>query len=440
MRDIVITLLLFGSVPFILRRPAFGVFMWVWVSVMSPHRLAWGFAYDMPFAQVIAIATLVGIFFSKESHHLPVTPVTAVLFLLIVWMNVTTLFALEPASALKMWEKVMKTMFMVFVSMFVLRSKQHVQILVWIVTLSVAFYGVKGGLFTIRGDGMERVYGPGDSFIEENNSLALALIMTIPMLRYLHLQVTKRWLRWGLLASMVLCGFSALGSYSRGALFGIAGMLSLLWLKSRSKVITALALALIVPTGIVFMPEKWEVRMWSIQDFEEDSSAMGRINSWRMAVNLANDRPFVGGGFDVNEPDVFARYSPEATYSRSAHSIYFQMLGEHGYVGLLLYLLLWRLVWRDASWIIKEARSRQGWQWASDLSRMIQVGLAGFAVGGAFLNLAYYDVPYFLLVAIVLTRALLEQEIKGAAQERGPLAQEQFNAGEAQTFAAEKRR
>ena len=154
---------------------------------------------------------------------------------------------------------------------------------------------------------------------------------------------------------------------------------------------------------------------------------MGRINAWTMAVNLANDRPLVGGGFAIDNPNVFARYAPDPTDIHVAHSIYFQMLGEHGYVGLVLYLLLWLLVWRDAAWIIRQARSREGWQWASDLSRMIQVALAGFAVGGAFLSLAYYDVPYYLLAVIVLTRVLLEKEIKGVDQKEGVAMTPQIN-------------
>jgi hypothetical protein len=98
----------------------------------------------------------------------------------------------------------------------------------------------------------------------------------------------------------------------------------------------------------------------------------------------------------------------------SAHSIYFQMLGEHGFVGLALFLLLWLLVWRDASWIDRPARRREGMQWASDLARMMQVSLVGYAAGGAFLNLAYYDVPYNMLVAILLTRILVEKELRAA--------------------------
>jgi putative inorganic carbon (HCO3(-)) transporter len=430
MRDLGLTLFLFGSVPFILWRPTIGVFLWVWVSVMNPHRLTWDFAHDLRFAQVIAIATLIGMVFSRQPKRLPVTPVTIVLFAMVLWMNVTTVFAFDITASLPMWERVMKIQVMVFVALYLLHSKQHVQILIWIVAGSVAFFAIKGGLFTLREGGEYRVFGPEASFIEDNNAMALATVMTIPLLRYLQLQATNRWLWWGLLAGMVLCGLSALGSQSRGALLAVIGMLAFLWLKSRKKLMTGLVLVLLVPMAIGFMPQKWEDRMRSIQNYEQDMSALGRINAWMMAFNLAKDRPLVGGGFEIYNRDVFGRYAPDPTDVHSAHSIYFQMLGEHGYLGLLLFLLLWFLVWRDASWINRETRGRDALHWASDLARMIQVSLAGYAVGGAFLNLAYYDVPYNLLVALVLTRILVEKEIKNS-QEAVAVVQPQNNVAAA---------
>jgi len=412
MRDVILAALVFGAVPFILWRPAIGIFLWVWISVMSPHRMAWGFAYDFPFAQTIAIATLVGMLFSRDIKRPPVTPVTVVLLLMVLWMNVSTFFAIDIIEAQPMWERVMKIQLMIFVSLFILQSKRHVQVLMWIVALSVAFFGVKGGFFTLRGGGEMLVWGPEGSFIADNNHLALATIMTIPLLFYLHHQTTKRWVRLGLLAAMVLCGFSVMGSYSRGGLLAIAAMVGFLWTKSRSRFVTGFVLVLLIPIAIGFMPEKWGERMRSIQTYEQDASSMGRINAWEMAINLANDRPLVGGGFEIYTPKVFSRYAPNPDDLHAAHSIYFQMLGEHGYVGLALFLLLWYLVWRDAGWIIRHSRDRTDLQWALDLARMIQVSLVGYAVGGAFLSLAYYDVPYNLLVVLVLTRRLVEKELE----------------------------
>src|SRR5688572_13902968 len=215
MRDLILTLIIVGSLPFILKRPWYGVLLYLWVSVMNPHRLTWGFAYELPFAQMIAIATLAGMFFSTDRKTLPVVPITLVLALFVLWMSVTTLFALDPPAAFDMWMRVIKIQVMVFITMAVLHTRQHIHWMIWVLTVSVAFYGIKGGLFTIVGGGTDRVWGPAGSFIEENNSLALATVMTIPLLVYLRMQAKAWWLRMGLLGAMVICGFSALGSHSR---------------------------------------------------------------------------------------------------------------------------------------------------------------------------------------------------------------------------------
>jgi probable O-glycosylation ligase (exosortase A-associated) len=415
MKDVALTLFLFGSLPFILWRPTIGVFLWLWVSVMNPHRLTWS-SQDIRFAYFIAIATLVGLLFSKEPKRLPVAPVTVILLLLVLWMTLSTFFALETALSLEMWKQVIKIQLMVFVALYLLHTKQQVQVLIWVLAGSVAFFGVKGGIFTILYGGEFRVNGPPGSFIEENNALGLATIMTIPLLYYLFLQATKHWVRWGLLAAMVLCGFSALGSQSRGGFLAILAMIGLLWWKSRRKFVTGLVLILLVPVAIGFMPEKWLDRMQTIQSYEQDASAMSRINAWTTALNVAEDRPFVGAGFNGHYASEYVRYAVNLADIRPAHSIYFQMLGEHGFVGLALFLLLWILAWRDASWITRQSGSHKELEWASDLARMIQVSLVGYFVGGAFLQLAYYDVPYNLLVALVLTRILVEKAIKNVDQ------------------------
>ena len=92
-----------------------------------------------------------------------------------------------------------------------------------------------------------------------------------------------------------------------------------------------------------------------------------------------------------------------------------QMAHEHGFVGLGLYLLLGFLIWRTGSWIIRNTRKLEGYQWAYSLATMIQVSLVGFSVGGAFLSLLYFDVPYYLMSAMVVTRVLVEKELKRKA-------------------------
>ena len=148
--------------------------------------------------------------------------------------------------------------------------------------------------------------------------------------------------------------------------------------------------------------------MATIGASDVDGSAQGRINAWMMAWNLAVARP-IGGGFEVITPELFARYAPNPLDIHAAHSIYFQVLGEHGFVGLFLFLLLWWSVWRWAGRLRVTGRTSTPDAWARQLGGMIQVSLVGYLVGGAFLSLAYFDLPYNLLVLAVVARRLVRQ-------------------------------
>ena len=143
--------------------------------------------------------------------------------------------------------------------------------------------------------------------------------------------------------------------------------------------------------------------MNTINTYTEDESALGRLNTWTMLYNIAVDRPFVGGGFEPYSQEVFRRYFPDYERTHSAHSIYFQVLGEHGFVGFALFALFWILTWRLARRIVKHTRNVAGSKWAYWLAVMIQVSLVGYFVGGTFLNLAYWDMPYFLMIVLVIT-------------------------------------
>ncbi len=416
MRDILITLIIFGSIPFILRKPYIGALMWVWISVMNPHTLAWGFAVNFPFAAIIAGVTMVSLILNKVPKSIPLTPIVLIFMAFVFWMNVTTIFALYPDLVYDQWNKVMKIMLMSFVTLMLIKTKRHVQLLIGVIVFSLSYYGVKGGIFTLLGGGEHLVWGPGNSFIAGNNELALALIMTIPLLHYLQVVAKNKWVHYGLLATMLLCAVASLGTYSRGALLALAAMGGSLWIKSQKKFRLAILFILAVPLVIAYMPEQWNIRMDTITTYEADASVQGRFSAWEMAFNLAKDRPLVGGGFEITTPELFSRYAPnKGDVPRAAHSIYFQALGEHGFVGLGLYLLLGFLTWRTGAWIIRNTRGLHEYQWAFSLASMIQVSMIGFATGGAFLSLLYWDVPYYLMAAMVVTRIIVENELKEKA-------------------------
>lgn len=411
MRDLAITLIVFGAIPWILMRPHIGVLVWSWLSYMNPHRLSWGFAYDFPFAQVTAIVLFAALLFSKESKKIPITPLTVVWIIFILWMCITTPFAMFPDFASDYLIRVIKIQIPVFITMMLFFSKERLDALVWVIFISIGYFAIKGGIFTILTGGGARVWGPTNSFIEGNNELALATLMVIPLVYYLRTITTNKWIKRALLASMVLMAISAIGSQSRGALLAGAAVLGYFWLKSNKKFITAIGGIILVVGIVAFMPQSWHDRMSTIETYDEDASAMGRITAWKMATNLAAHR-IMGGGFETFRRGAYDLYMPEAPLPLDAHSIYFKVLGEHGFIGLTLFLLLLFLAFRTGKSVEKMTKGIEELEWLNCLTRMLLIGLLAFVVGGAFLGLTYYDLPYHFIAMLVLAKVIATNKLK----------------------------
>jgi len=400
MRDFVLGPVILWLAVYGLLHPWIGILGWTWISIMNPHALSWRLS-ALPVAATMAFAVFMGMAFTKERRNFFITRETFVLMLFMLWMCITLPFSFYFDHSFGLWNRVMKIDLMILVAMVVLYSRKHIIALTWVLVGSLGFYGVKGGIFTLLTGGSYRVWGPEGSYIDGNNEVALALVMTIPLMRFLQLTTESKWVKRGLVISMLLCAVAAIGSQSRGAFLAIAAMTSVLWVRSDKKFVVALLLLLAGVSLLSFMPETWWNRMGTISTYQEDTSANGRINAWWMAWNLAKAN-FFGGGFAIAKPDLFAMYAPDPTVVLAAHSIYFMVLGEHGFVGLFLFVLLWALVWLSAGRLRVQGRKRPQTQWLSDLGSMCQVSLAGYAVGGAFLSLSYYDLPYNILILVVL--------------------------------------
>ncbi len=427
MRDLLVTALIFGTLPFVFGRPWIGVMLYVLVSVMNIQHFGHTFALTLPFALIIAITTMIGMITTKDPIRLPINATTVLLFIFPVWMCLTYALALEhEPDGYRRWTEVMKIFFFTLIIAAIINTRKHVEWLLWIIVIAVGFYGVKGGIFTIASGGSYRVWGPpGNSSITDNNSIAVALVMMVPLMFYLRSNAKIAWVKWGVTGSIGLSVMAILGSHSRGALLAVSAMVMFLWLKSRNKFFLGILMVALIPLAVAFMPDEWTSRMKTIETYQEDDSAMGRINAWKMAINVAKDRPLIGGGFELYTPKTFARYAPNPLDIHSAHSIYFQMLGEHGYIGLLLFLALGIVGWINASRIIALSRSNPEHKWAEDIARMIQVSLIAYAVGGAFVNIGYWEILYFLLVLLVAVRNLV-------LPTKSPSIRQNFGAGERQ--------
>jgi probable O-glycosylation ligase (exosortase A-associated) len=402
-----------------LKRPWLAIMLWVFVSIANPHRLTWGYMYSAPIAQLAAILALLGLLWSKDRESPIKGPPVVWLLLFTIWVTISWLGGIDPTGDYDQWEKVMKIYLMIFLGLALLRDKRHIFSLAWVTAGSMALLGVKGGFFTVSTGGNYRVWGPDGSFIQDNNEFALACVITIPILRFLQMQLSKGWQRHAMTVVMVLTAAAAVGTYSRGALLAIVAMGMLLWWRGRNRLLTLVPILVVGISLIAFMPENWAERMQSIGEYEQDGSALGRFSAWWTAWGIAHDYPF-GAGFLAARHELFAAYSPYYAQFGSvhaAHSIYFQVLGNHGFVGLFLFLMIWLSCWRSASWLRKHGQKQPEARWAADLGSMVHVSLLGYAVGGTFLSLSYFDLPYNIMMLVVLARVW----VQARAWEREPV-------------------
>lgn len=413
MRDLIVLVVLGGGALYALYRPWVGAMLWTWVSLMSPH-VEFGYRTGgMPVAAAIAGTTLVGLLFTREKHNPFVGPSMVVLAAFVLWTGITLPFSFYFDDSWNLFVRSIKIFLMLFVTVALIDSRKKLEVFIWVCAFSIGFYGLKGGAFTLATGGNFRVWGPG-GFVGGNNEIAAALVMTVPLIRYLQMQQSSRWVQHGMTVWMLLCIVAALGSYSRGALLASGVMAFFLWTKGRNKLFWAAIFVVGVVAFLPMLPESWWERMNTIKVYDRDDSALGRINAWWNAFNVANSNLF-GGGFMIYKPEVFLKYAPDPNRVHAAHSIYFQILGEHGWIGLVLFMGIAISGWRTGNRIIRLRRLHPEiateLQWAVDLSRMIQVSLIGFGAGGAFLSLAYFDLPYNLIAAVAVAHWLCQRII-----------------------------
>lgn len=408
-RDLLISFSILATLPFCFVRPWVGVLVWLLLAFVNPHRYSWGFAHDLPFAMSVAIVTLVGFVFSSERKPFLWTRETIVLCALWFWFTVTSVFAFYPDAAWEGWEKFSKILVMTLIIVPLFQERRKLRLLLLVVAGSLGVFGAKAGVWVLATGGQFMVLGPPDSFITSNTEIALALNMSLPLLHYLAREESRPWLRYTLRVAFFLTALAVPFTYSRGGLLGLVLVLTFLFLSARRRwIVLPIALAALV-AFMSFAPQRWFERVETLENYEADGSAQLRFMSWQVGYLIALDRPVVGGGFRVFvHRATYDLYFPEypRSFGHDAHSIYFNLLGEHGWVGLGLFVLLIGFTMATLRRLARLYRTSAELRWISDYARMLQISLSAYLLNGAFLSVAYFDLAYALIILTPILSAL----------------------------------
>jgi putative inorganic carbon (hco3(-)) transporter len=401
MRDVILVLALVMLVPLALARPWIGFLGYTLIGFWNPHKFTW-YLQDLRIALAVGVATLIGLVFTRERKGIPWSRELVVMVLLAAYFGITTLFAWVPSVAAQQLDVVVRIYLMTFVMGMLIYGEQKIRLMLWTIMVGVGFFGIKGGLFSIRTGGQFHVVGPETTFLEANTSLGLAFNMVLPLLLLAAQEQKVRWRQLAMYGAAALTLIGTIFTYSRGAWLGLAATLGVYLLRAKRGVLVATLLAPIGLAGLTLIPDQVFDRAETIGTYEQDGSAMTRIQAWSVAWNVAVRSPLLGGGFDFENYRDPARwlsyadrkYDVHGDTPRAAHSIYFQVLGQHGFIALGLFLTLLIMTMRSYTVIYRQARDRPGLEWMAGYARALQTGMVGFLVSGTFLNLAYFDLLY----------------------------------------------
>ena len=419
MKSLLVAALIGIWFPAIIFKPYIGVLVWSWVSYMAPHTYTYGFALTFPFLVLVGALTAVGTIMTKEKTSLPMHPIIVLFLIYAFWTYLTLAFAFEPSVSMEKTSNTTKKIVFILLACMIMQTPKRLKMFFYVMIASLLFIGVKGGLFTLMTGGVARVQGAG-GMMGDNNQLAMAMAMLFPLTVYMAQYPPKKIMKWPLIFASITVPMAVIGTQSRGGLAALLATFLMFIMKSRYKFrVLAVGIPLAI-AGVNFMPESWTARMETTEDATDDQSFMGRVSMWKYATNLTADHPIEGGGYDV----FYVRrlepvYMPPGYKARAPHSVYFEVLGEHGYVGLFIYMTLMFTAWYAGGTNRRRFEPFKETRWLGDMSAAMQVSIVAFAAGGLTVNIATFDVYYHLLISIVLCRVVGDRIIEKGVTEFG---------------------
>ncbi|WP_322403076.1 putative O-glycosylation ligase, exosortase A system-associated [Massilia luteola] len=386
----------------------------VWVDIVRPQQLAYSIINDQPLSFIAAVATL-GLFLLRDKKSPPkFGPILLLIVLFGLWVTFTTFISDFPAQAWGKWDWASKVLIFAVLIPYIFRSRVQIEAFILVFVFSASTILFSAGLKTILGGGgygTLAVMGTGNTGLSESSTLAVVCVMLIPLVMFLmrHTVIFPRnLLTRGLFLTIIVMALAAVvGTTARTGIIAVAVMCLLSMLQSKKKLwwIAGLALVAVVIMNLDLSETRWGNRMSTIETYSADSSAMGRIKVWQWTIGFVGKHP-LGGGFDAYlhnrilgvTSDGETQYLPEGQIGGKAfHSIYFEVLGEQGIIGISLYLLMVGLALFKLTRLKRAWKNDAGMAWISGLANALMTSIVVFLAGGSFVGIAYQPYVFYIL-------------------------------------------
>ncbi len=411
MRDILYHAAWLLILPLTLASAHLSILAWIWVALLPPATLMYGrLGIVLPFNKIVAATTLFMLFASncKKDFYRDGLIVVIALYSIVVTLSYMFESYDLPVADLqydKFWKEIV--LFVLITGLMFTRHRLHCAALV--IGLAFGFVMVKEGLIFLLTAGGHKI--DAISTVGDNNGVALALLMVIPLLSFCAKYTAEHWVRIAMYVTVGLGVVTVIATYSRGGFIGLL-VLGLMTLKgSKYKFRAIIVVALIGAILFSLAPDDYFNRINTIKDGSDDDSFATRLVAWKINYMLALDHPFLGVGpygslaweswtRHVGEATTFLFPSPLVMKTFVAHSIYFQVLGDTGFTGLFLFLTMLGIALLQTVKTQRMARRNPALEWSGDLARATQISLVVYCVSGAALSLVYFELLYILLAII----------------------------------------
>ncbi len=417
MRDILVALILVGLMPTCFRRPFIGLVVFSWLAYMRVQDLTWGFARGIRWSYYIAMLMFFG-FFAGPKKRLFIPDVRAYMMMaLVVLFGIGLTLSNPDEFTVQRYLEYIKIVVIALFTTAVVQTREHLRVLVWVIALSLGFYGVKIGLWVILTGGGKVLQGPG-GMLADNNDLSMALAMAVPMLFHIGMSEKREILRRAFFLTVPLTVLTIGATYSRGGFLAVGTAIGILVWRSRNRVAGVLIGILVVIIAVIAMPEDYKKRLATLKNPQAEGSAAGRLRAWGVATDMAKANPFFGVGFGqfrANWLNYCKNPTPQELRGKAvivAHSSYFQIWAECGTPALVLYLLLIAFSFFTCWRIRRLAVRRYFSSWIINYATMFEASLAAFAVGSAFLNRAHFDLFYHWVAIIIVFSVIAQREMQ----------------------------
>jgi len=420
MRDLVFTALFFAMAVYSLQSSFLGLALWLWSALWPVNEYVYGFARNLPFNKIAVACAVIAMGWDSKKR-IALDALLIVLILLLAEISLSYALSDTPPGWGEMYyQNLVKIVVAALAIRFIATERLRLHVCILAMGAAVGAGAADEALKFLLSGGAHHVLGP-TSWGDEN-STATMVLMVVPLLLYLYQYAMHHYFRLVSGGALVLCVIGVVGTYSRGGFIGLALLSLIVFLKTKRKFRSALALSFIILLGAALVPDSWTARITTTTHAEEDSSFMYRVVQWKILTLMAIDKPLLGNGILANMvPNTWSNYAarlsseltfigtPPPAYPQASHSIFFQMLGENGFIGLGLFCLLHAIALRYGTQVQKAAKNRPDLRWAGDMATALRVSLIVYLVTGAVLPIPYLEFPYLLIGCMSALRATVKR-------------------------------